>query len=116
MHGFRREPANSVNDLLVVDCARLGCRLAAEQFRQRGGAGHSGDTALSLKFRRNNASVGKLQHQFKNVTASWILYLDADVGMLQCSRVAGMLKMVEQGGGIHKASIAQRGSRGQTLP
>jgi hypothetical protein len=70
-------------------------------FGQERGTGYGGNAALGEKSDFRDAAIGNSQGKFQNIATGRVLDLGGGVGIHYCSRVAGVLEVIEDLGRVH---------------
>ncbi len=103
------QPANFMNQLFPADLPRFIRTFSFGQLSDRRSASHHWNATSGAKPNIRNALAFsfpalKAKREFKNVSANRILEPCAAIRRLNFTRVARMLEMVQQFGGIHSSN------------
>ena len=106
--GGWRQASDFLNQLLPAQLAGFVYIFAFRQLRDRRAAGHCGNAALGAKANVGDAFAFQFQGEFQNVSAGGVFQARGAVGGFDLAGVSGVLKMVEEFGGIHIVIVMRR--------
>src|SRR5271169_702721 len=115
MVGGLRQASNFLNQLFAFQLPRCVQIFAFDQLRNRRPASYSRNAAFGAKANVGDALYFQLRlfqslvfqsdAEFQDISARWVFQLRAGVGSFNFTRVARVLEMVEEFGGIHRSIV-----------